>query len=112
MASTRGYDYSIARKAIDSEAIRLTRRWGALGLPLGEEMTSYYQVAGHIAHRRSQALLRDHICDRLNELLQQLGLPRLDIIGVPSAQDIDAVLAELQAGRIDLAKAASSTPLM
>jgi hypothetical protein len=72
-------------------------------------MTGYFSIAGAVYHRRAQAILRDHIIDRLNALLRAERLPEIQIIGLPSVGDIDRTLTELRAGAIDLKQASEAT---
>jgi hypothetical protein len=100
-----GYDFTAAHRAVNAGVIRKTRRWGVIDQPSTQGMTSYYTVAGHIDNRRAQTILRDHIVAHLNELLTKLGLPSIEIEGVPSPSDIVSGLERLRAGEIDLVTA-------
>jgi hypothetical protein len=105
----KGYDYGVAQRASESEVIRLTQRWGVLPFLQPKNMTGYFSVAGEIDHRRTQAVLRDHILNRLNTVLRAERLAEIRIEGLPSVTDIDRTLAELAAGRIDLKQASDAT---
>lgn len=108
-AIPNGYDYAASQRASESAVVRLTRRWGVLPFLQPENMTGYFVVAGAVHHRRAQAILRDHIVQKLNARLRVQGLSEIRLEGLPSVADIEHTLEELAAGRIDLKQASEST---
>jgi len=100
-----GYDFAVAKRADTAASIKAMRRWGVVGIPWIEGLTAYFQVAGTLANRRAQAVLRDHIVEETNALLRRLDLPAIRIAGLPSVAEIDKALADLSAGAIDLVQA-------
>jgi hypothetical protein len=104
------YDAKAASRAETAAVIAAERRWGMLVTYLqGADVTSYLTIAGSISHVRAQALLRDHILERLNSLLAELGFAPVRVVGLPTAAEIDGVLDELQRGEIDFKEAVDRT---
>lgn len=103
------FDYPAATRAAESEVIRLVRRWGVLVFMRPENMTSYFDVAGTIAYRRAQTIVRNDLVESLNRLLSERSLPRVRLVGLPTVPEIEAALRELEAGEIDLKEALERT---
>jgi hypothetical protein len=108
----KGYDYRAAQRASESEVVRLTRQWGILTFLEPKDMTPYFSIAGALCHRRAQAILRDHIVDRLNAILRAQGLAEVRLEGLPAVADVERTLAELAAGTIDLKQAVEAVRLI
>lgn len=105
------YDLNAATRAELASLIGAMRRWGIIVTFLGGSVqtTSYLTVGGEIAHKRAQAILREHILEELNSLLRRLGLSPLRIVGLPDSRQIAQALAELRLGEIDFKRAIDLT---
>ena len=85
----------------------VTRRWGSIpSLQRIDGTTDFYLFAQTLRFRRAQALLREQLVRDINELMRRLGFnASLVVQGLPTSDEISALLARLQAGEIDFAQA-------
>ncbi len=109
-----GYDLGAYRLAKGAEVENLTKRWGSIpSLQRIEGTTEFYFFARTLQFRRSVAALREQVVDDINVLLKRLGLAsRLEIGGLPTSEQIDKLMDQLQDGTIDFKQATeeSRTP--
>jgi hypothetical protein len=98
------YDYGIHRKGMEVALAMATRDvgWTARGL-FRERTLSYYDVHMHFLFERFKLKLREAFLATLNEGLRRVGMRmnfegRITISGLPTTDEIDRAMAELESG--------------
>lgn len=112
LGRSAGFEFSALRDACDRLQERATKRWGtvlSMQQPVGTS-TEYFFIARRLAFYQAQATLREHITSRLNDLLAWLDIPHSIVVsGVPTAEEIGAMLDRLHRGEISFADALEAT---
>lgn len=107
-----GFEFAAMRDASDRLQERATSRWGtvpSIQRPIGAS-TEYFFIARRLAFLHAQAKLREHMVDRLNELLRRLEIPNaIAVSGIPTAADIATTLEQLHRGEVSFAEALDAT---
>lgn len=112
LGRSAGFEFTAMRDASDRLQERATRRWGtvpSIQRPVGGS-TEYFFIARRLAFFQAQARLREHMIDRLNELLKRLDIPHsIAVFGVPTAKEIAATLDRLHRGEVSFTEALDAT---
>jgi hypothetical protein len=112
LGRSAGFEFAAMRDASDRLQERATRRWGtvpSIQRPVGDP-TEYFFIARRLAFLEAQARLREHMIDRLNDLLKRLAIPHsIAVSGIPTAADIAATLDRLHRGEVSFAEALNAT---
>lgn len=112
LGRSAGFEFSSLRDACDRLQERATQRWGtimSIQRPVGSS-TEYFFIARRLEFHRAQAELREHIVDRLNELLKRLNVAHsIGVSGIPTAAEIAATLDRLHSGEVSFGQALDST---
>jgi len=98
--ATTGYDFTTHRQAHQALVAAVTRRWGWTGRGIwSEESSQYFMDYRTLRFRRAQVLLRTHIIDEINTLLEREGVTaRIIIDGLVTTGMIDTMLTRLREG--------------
>ena len=98
--ATTGYDFTVHRQAHQALVAAATRRWGWTGRGIwSEESSQYFMDYRAIRFRRAQVLIRTHIINEVNTLLEREGITaRIIVEGLTTTDMIDTMLSRLREG--------------
>jgi len=98
-----GYAFEKHRRETEILVANVTKPWGWDGRwAWRDHSLEYFQVFRALIFRRSLARLREHIIGQVNQVLRRLDFRTgIELVGLPSSAEVEDVIAELHAGRID-----------
>lgn len=101
------YDFMVHSHAKKIAVEQITSRWGSIrSLSQIKGTTEYYYIVNRLQATYSQALLREHIINEINDLLRKLGVKNnLKLEGLKLATDIKDAIRKLEKGEIGFDKA-------
>lgn len=104
------YDFMAHHHVKDIAVEQTTSHWGSIrSLSQIKGTTEYYYIVNRLQATYSQALLREHIIDEINDLLGKLGIKnKLKVEGLKLAADIKDAIRKLEKGEIGFDKATNA----
>jgi hypothetical protein len=105
--TTPGYDYKEYNRNHDVLINRLTSNWGWNRRDTHDDnCTEFYTVYKHVCSALAKTIFREHIICEINKLLQRLRIKgSIEIIGLPTSEDILKTRKDLIQGTIDFDQA-------
>lgn len=97
-------DFDLLKYVRDSEIYcnRVTRSWGWNRRDWGQEKcTEFYSFYKMLSFKYAQALLREHILEEINRLLDRLEIKcKLIVTGLPTSGDISQIINDMREGEL------------
>lgn len=104
------YDFMVHNHAKEIAVEQTTSRWGSIrSLSQIKGTTEYYYIVNRLQATYSQALLREHIINEINDLLRKLGVKNnIKLEGLKLATDIKDTIKKLEKGEMGFDEAVSA----
>lgn len=101
------YDFMAHHHTKEIAVEQTTSHWGSIrSLSQIKGTTEYYYIVNRLQATYSQALLREHIINEINDLLRKLGVKNsLKVEGLKLSTDIKDAIRKLEKGEIGFSKA-------
>ena len=105
--TTEHYDFREYARNSEIYVNRVTKKWGWNRRDWSQKnCTEFYSFYKMLLFRHAQALLREHIINEINNLLERLSIKaKLVVIGLPTAIEIWQIKCDMQSGNISFLEA-------
>lgn len=100
--TTKYYDFLKYVRNSEIYFNRVTQKWGWNRRDWSQDKcTEYYSFYKMLSFRYAQAILREHIIQEINRLLDRLSIKcKLNVVGLPTAKEILQIRNDMQKGDI------------
>lgn len=107
LGSSAKYDFMAHHHTKDIALESITSSWGSIrSLSQIKGTTEYYYIVNRLQATYSQALLREHIIHKINDLLTRLGVKNsLKVEGLKTPSGIRNAISKLERGEIGFSEA-------